>query len=286
MPLADKLLKGINKLMKKLFFVPFILSLLILVGCGEEATSPLAGATDGGQGDNVSGQVVAGNISIVNNTGYTFTELYSTASSSSSFGSELLGGMRVDDGAGISLDIGNINETQDLLIVDSDGDTYSLLGLSIIDGGSVTLMLVDNGGVAAPQALIYDGAGNEVSSVLGELIPNGNADATGYNTNGNYSFTVNNNSDYDIYSIHVGISNASSGYDIDILPEILPAGYSMDVAGFATQGDWHNTEWTLYITDVDGDTSASFDSFNPWTVTAADVQWDSNSGGYVVSFMY
>ena len=86
---------------------------------------------------------------------------------------------------------------------------------------------------------------------------------TGYDTDGQFAFTVYNNSDYDIYSLHMVILDAGSDHDIDVLPQILPANISTTITGQASMGDWIQTDWTIYVTDVDGDTSASYDTFNP-----------------------
>ncbi len=271
--------------MKRLSVVFLVFLMLFAVGCGGSTASPLEGMVVEGSRD-VTETAVSGSVSIINETSYTFIELYSTPSSSADFGEELLEGTRIDPGVSVSINFGNLLETQDFLIIDNDGDAYSIIGIPLMDAQTMSIDLVDSDGVVVPRAYIFGSDGSEISTVDGLLIPNSDTNATGYDTNGYYTFTVNNNSDYDIYSIHVGITNASSSYDIDVLPEILPAKNSIEITGFATQGDWQNTEWTLYITDVDGDTSASFETFNPWTVTAIDAQWDSNVGGYVVDFIY
>ena len=70
---------------------------------------------------------------------------------------------------------------------------------------------------------------------------------TGYDTNGQFVFEVYNNSAYDIYALYIGVINASSDHDIDVLPQILPANSSTTIVGQATMGDWSQTEWTLYV---------------------------------------
>ncbi len=265
--------------MKKLLALLITCSMLFAVGCGSNE-SPLADYVGGG------GSGTPGEITLVNDSGYTFVELYSTASTSTSFGAELLGGMRIESGMQVSMTIGDISLPQDFLIVDADGDSYNIQGMQLSDSNVITILLTSDGSDFYPIADVYDASGALVQSYSGIFVPDENANATGYDTNGSYGFTVNNNSGYEIYSIHVGIMNASSIHDIDLLPQTLPAESSTDVTGFATQGDWMNTEWTLYITDVDGDTSASYDAFNPWSLSAVDVTWDSNAGGYVCTFIY
>ncbi len=277
--------------MKKLSVILLIFVMLLNVSCGNSSASPLEGLVASenreseGMGDTIS-TTASGSVGILNDSGYTFVELYSTPSSSTDFGSELMGGARVESGESLTLNIDNILEPQDLWIVDNDGDSYSFIGLELMDAATMSLTLTNDGNVVIPQLYILDSSGNEIATVDGLFIQNSDTNATGYDSSGYYYLTVNNNSSYDIYSIHVGIANASSAYDVDILPEILPGQSSIDITGFATQGDWLTTEWTLYITDVEGDTSASFDTFNPWTVSSIDVQWDNNAGGYVVAFNY
>ncbi len=275
--------------MKKIISIILVIGVLFLVGCGDSSESPLANRSeeaDQGQLDSTQ-SVTPGEIVATNDTGYTFVELYSTASSSSEFGEDLLGGTRIDTGSSFDMTIGNILETQDFLILDNDGDYYSIIGIALNNGDTISFTLLnDASGNIIPTVNVYDASGANVSTVSGSFIPNDNTNSTGYDTNGNYGFTLNNYSAYDIYSVHVGIANASASYDMDLLPQILPAESTIDITGFATQGDWLNTEWTLYITDVDGDTSASYDNFNPWTVSSIDVNWDGNVGGYVVQFNY
>ncbi len=274
--------------MKKLTVLLLVFVMLISVGCGGSGVSPLAGQVTaaGDMSTADTGQATPGTITLKNDTAYSIMELYSTASSSTEFGAELLGAMTITSGTSVSLDIGNINELQDLLMVDDEGDSYSILGIPFVDGGTVTIAFQADTSTTVPMATVYDASGTELSTTTGVFIPADNTNATGYDTNGYYTFTVNNYSSYDIYSIHVGIAGSSASYDIDILPQVLPSQNALDVTGFATQGDWLNTEWTLYITDVDGDTSASYDSFNPWSLTSVDVNWDSNAGGYTTSFNY
>ncbi len=271
--------------MKKLCIFVTVFAMLLLAGCSGEAVSPISGMAEGAP-RTYEEPVVSGNIKFTNDTGYTFVELYSTASTSTEFGAELLGGMRVDTGIYMDMTIGNINDTQDFLITDEDGDSYSLVGVEVAEGDDIVLTITTDGTNIIPIANVYDSAGNVKSTVQGLFIENENANATGYDSNGNYGFVVNNNSSYEIYSMRVGVANASSSYDIDILPQILGANSSTEVYGFATQGDWLNTEWTLYITDVEGDTSASYDNFNPWTLKSVDISWNNDAGGYVLNFTY
>ncbi|MFR1357317.1 MAG: hypothetical protein ACLSBB_08575 [Ruthenibacterium lactatiformans] len=168
--------------------------------------------------------------------------------------------------------------------------------MPLVDGCEMQIGFDENG-VPGVVVVGADGTENYVSGTLngssgatggGETVvvqeQQQTVTGTGYDTNGQFVFEVYNNSAYDIYALYIGVINASSDHDIDVLPQILPANSSTTIVGQATMGDWSQTEWTLYVEDVDGDTSASFDSFNPWTVSYVDIYWQGDS--YVCDFTY
>ena len=244
-------------------------------------------------------------ITFSNASSYIFHEIYISPTASSDWGEELLGSTRILKSNGsIDVEIPAYDyDNYDILVVDEDSDEYYFSRVPLQTGSEVAIYFGDDG-LAADVA---DSRGNSVATIFGTLegasgggsYDNGGNDGgdtgqtqqpaptgTGYDTNGQYTFTVYNESAYDIYAIHMGVVGASADYDIDILPQILSAGNSTDLSGMASQGDWLNTEWTLYITDVDGDTSSSYEVFNPWTLTYVDINWDSNNGGYVCEFVY
>ncbi len=256
---------------------------LVLTGCGASNTSPLKGLVV----DGVRAEMVPGEIVLMNEMGVTITEVYSAASTNPDFGENLLGGATFDSGTSLTWYIADMTATQDLLFVDSSGNSYAVLDVPVEDAIVVTVGLTtDDGTTPYPIAIVFDSEGNESARINGIHQYSDSADSTGFTTQGNYIFTVNNRSSYDIYSIMIGIAGASSSHDIDVLPAVLKADTSVDVTGVASMGDWSNTEWTIYITDVDGDTSASYDTFNPWLLSAVDISWDNDAGGYVAQFFY
>lgn len=291
--------------MKKLIGV-ILLAVLLLAACGggQSAAPP---EPDGREPAPAPAPAAPSTLAVIfsNASDYTFNEIYISPTASTEWGDELLGSTRILKSNG-SIDVevpAYEYENYDILVVDEDRDQYHFTYVPLQHGSEVAIYFGEEG-LAADVA---DPAGNMVATVFGQLNGGsgggGQGDAgggnveepvvqqpvvtgTGNDTNGQYTFSVYNESAYDIYSIHMGILGASAEYDIDILPQILPAGSGAELVGMASQGDWLNTEWTLYITDVDGDTSASFDSFNPWTVSYVDIYWDSESQGYVCEFFY
>ncbi|MEA4924242.1 MAG: hypothetical protein VB084_02935 [Syntrophomonadaceae bacterium] len=98
-----------------------------------------------------------------------------------------------------------------------------------------------------------------------------------------YQFKIYNKSGYEIYAVYMGPADGAAGEDVDILEtSTLPNGESATVKGNANA---RTTEWTLYIEDVDGDTSSSYSFFNPFELNHVDVFWDAN-GYYVCDFSY
>ncbi|NLW77846.1 MAG: hypothetical protein GXY32_00325 [Ruminococcaceae bacterium] len=237
-------------------------------------------------------------VAITNNTTYIFNELYATPTASNDWGIDQLGSTSILKSGG-SYDISLQKyefDTYDLRIVDEDKYVYLFSRVTLVDGSEVLIEFADDG----LQAVVY-GPDGDSSTVAGTVdgtnatddVGGGGGTApepepvvtgTGNDTNGQYTFNVYNESSYDIYSIHMGVRNAGASDDIDILPAILYGGESTTVTGVASQGDWLNTEWTLYITDVDGDTSNSYDSFNPWLLSYVNIYWQD--GGYVCEFVY
>lgn len=235
-------------------------------------------------------------VTVTNVSGYNFQELYVSPTGSDNWGQDHLGSTSILKNNG-SYDI-TIDRYEfanyDVMILDEDGDEYRFMYVPLADGCEISVGFDDNGypGMVVTGA---DGAQSMVSGTLngsgadsgGEVIvvqEEPTSTGTGYDTDGQFAFTVYNNSDYDIYSLHMGILDAGSDHDIDVLPQILPANSSTTITGQASMGDWIQTDWTIYVTDVDGDTSASYDTFNPWTVSYVDIYWQGDS--YVCEFTY
>ena len=235
-------------------------------------------------------------VTVTNVSGYNFQELYVSPTGSDNWGQDHLGSTSILKNNG-SYDI-TIDRYEfanyDVMILDEDGDEYRFMYVPLADGCEISVGFDDNG----DPGMVVTGADGAQSVVSGTLNGSGadsggevtvvqeepTSTGTGYDTNGQFTFTVYNNSDYDIYSLHMGVLDASSDHDIDVLPQILPANSSTTITGQASMGDWIQTDWTIYVTDVDGDTSASYDTFNPWTVSYVDIYWQGDS--YVCEFTY
>jgi len=274
-----------------------LIAILLLTGCGASST-PTPSFVPSRE------PVVPRTITIEfsNASNYIFNEIYISPTASNEWGDELLGSTRILKSNG-SVDIelhAYDYDNYDILVVDEDRDEYYFSRVSLQNGSEVAIYF----GINGLAATVFDAQGNETSTVYGDLnsangggagavhdpapdpAPAQTVTGTGYDTNGQYTFSVYNESSYDIYAIYMGVAGASAAHDIDILPQILSSGDGIELRGMASQGDWLNTEWTLYITDVDGDTSSSFDTFNPWIVSYVDIYWNSSVGGYVCEFFY
>ncbi len=279
--------------MKKIACVVLMMALL-LVGCGDKkADSSSAPPSREAPSSAASKEL---NITFSNASGYTFNEIYISPTAASDWGDELLGSTSVlksNGSLGVVIPAYDY-DSYDILVVDEDRDEYTFARVPLQNGSEVAIYFGEEG-LAAEVA---DSNGELSATVIGEINGGGSGGGetpndvpatvtgTGNDTNGQYSFTIYNESDYDVYAIYMGVSNASASEDLDILPQVLPAGNSTDVVGLASQGDWLNTEWTLNVVDVDGDESLSFESFNPWLVSYINIAWDSNNGGYVCEFGY
>jgi hypothetical protein len=278
--------------MKKTVCIVLVILVLafLSVGCGDK-TQPQPDTPEPSQESPSEITIIFSNAS-----DYNFNEIYISPTAADEWGEELLGSTRIlKSGGSIDVDIPAYDfNNYDILVIDEDRDEYTFTRVPLQNGSEVAIYFGEEG-LAAD---VYDDEGNDAATVYGTLgdaydgddaQPDVGADdiaATGSDTDGQYIFTVYNESDYDIYAIHMGTADASAEEDIDILPEVLSAGESTDLSGTAPQELWSNTEWTLYITDTEGDTSTSFDEFNPWIVSYVDIYWDSDNGGYVCEFAY
>ena len=185
----------------------------------------------------------------------------------------------------------------DIKIVDEDRDEYFFERVPLQNGYRVSISF-GSGGLTAD---VTDKSGSSLTAVRGAL---GNTDAGDGTTvppepeptpepapvpepvSRSFAFTVYNESSYDIFSIHMGPLTGSSENDVDMLPQILRAGDDIRISGEVAAGSSEITEWTLFITDTDGDKNASHATFNPWTLLYVNVTWDSSAGGYVCEFVY
>lgn len=245
-------------------------------------------------------------VTFSNGTDYNFQELYVSPTASGDWGADHLGSTNIlKKNGSFEITLPSYEyDSFDILVIDEDDDEYQFTRATLTSGCEV-MITFEEGGLAATsffadggQETVYgtlngesmdSAGGNDAAGTTADGAANydaANFEPNGNDTAGRFSFAVYNESDYDIYAIYMGILNAGSEYDLDILPAILAAGDDTVVSGQVSQGDWMNTEWTLYIEDVDGDTSASFDVFNPWTISYVDIYWDGNNGGYVCDFYY
>lgn len=262
----------------------------------------MLGAMLAGCGDK-GGAGAGGEMTIVlnNDTGYTFNELYITPTASSDWGQDHLGSTSVLKKNGsfdVALPVYDF-DNYDIRVVDEDEYVYLFKYVPLYDGTALTIYFTED-------SLVVDAVHAEggTDTIFGEMDVTDDYDdealldeedydqqamnksGTGHDTEGYFSFTVTNYSNYDIYAIWVGISSTHVDEDVDLLPEILRAGDSTLLEGIAAEKDWDNPDWTFYVIDVDGDVSASYDKFNPFLVEYVDVDWSNDSGGYVVSFGY
>lgn len=126
----------------------------------------------------------------------------------------------------------------------------------------------------------------EVEEISDEDLEAQPLDYTGYDTNGEIYFTIYNNTPFEIFAAQVGSASSSADEDIDILPSTLQPDDTYDFQAVLDESAWSVTDWTIYFTDTDGDTSQSYDIFNAWNVAVINVTWDESNGGYVCDFLY
>lgn len=269
----------------------FVLVCLLFTACAKKTESPAP----------ISRPPVSRNLSITvtNSSDYVFNELFVSPTASDEWGEDCLGSTNIlKKNGSFEMSVPTYDfDNYDIMVVDEDDDTYLFKYIKLKTGTEVIISFGD--GLVA-DIIHSDGTQEAVTGELyyadGETGGGGGGGAaapanqtvtgTGYDTNGQYTFAVYNESDYDIYAIYIGIAGASEYDDIDLLPQVLPAGESIDLVGQASQGDWINKDWTLYVEDVDGDVSSTYDVFNPWLLSYVDIYWDNNSGGYVCEFYY
>lgn len=265
-----------------------ILSLTLLAACGDSTTPaaadppssvPLPAST------NLS-------ITVVNDTSYVFYELYVTPTGDNSWGTDHLGSSSVlKKNGSYPIQVPKYDfENYDVRIVDEDDDVYTFDRVALKNGTTLHISL-DGDGL---NAVSVHGDGTEsVTTGSLESIAQGSDPGdgivddgifNGYDCNGLIQFSVYNNSNYDIYAIFIGLSSASADEDIDILPQVLPARSSTSISVTVGQQYWGDSEWTMYVTDVDGDTSTSYDKFDPWNMSYVDIDWSGT--GYDCDFFY
>lgn len=241
----------------------------------------LAAASLAGCGDTSANKGAFG-VTVTNSSGYTFNELYVSASAANEWGEDHLGSTNILKNNG-SFDISLTKyeySNYDIKVVDEDGDVYVFSYVSLTDGTTVAISF-DDGLIATITG--KDGA---ESTVAGTLNGEGGGSGGGEETPTEFAFTIYNESAYDIYAIYMAPAY-TDGDGVDVLPAVLASGASQDVEGSVAGTDYEGiTEWTLYVVDVDDDASASYDVFDPFLLSYVNVTWDSAAGGYTCEFVY
>ncbi|MDL2258804.1 hypothetical protein LJC42_06600 [Eubacteriales bacterium OttesenSCG-928-K08] len=272
--------------------VPVLVLAIILAGCGGN-DSPVDSKTKAeAPSDSAAPERVSNNfkVTITNGSSYIFNELYVSPTAAESWGEDHLGStsiLKKNGSFDITLQKYDFN-TYDIKVIDEDEDAYLFSRVALQEGATIVIGFSDSGLVA--EVTQKDGTLSTVSGTLQGVDSTGggssSAAGTGYETSGEYGFNIYNESSYDIYAIYMGLSGASSSDDVDVLPQILEAGESIFVSGTADSSIWEYTDWTLYVVDVDNDSSASYETFNPWLLTYVNITWSGDSSGYVCEFVY
>ncbi|MGI5898718.1 MAG: hypothetical protein ACOX8S_02210 [Christensenellales bacterium] len=234
------------------------------------------------------------NVTITNSSSYIFNELYATPTSMNEWGTDHLGSTSIlKKNGSFDIKLKKYDFTNyDIKIVDEDEDVYFFQYVSLIEGSKVDISFGDGliATVTGPDGTSSTVSGNlQLSSgdVGGVSEPGGQDEPQEYDyTQDPFSFQIYNESDYDIYAIYMA-PDGSESETVDILAEVLKSKGSTTVEGSVAGTQFQGaTTWTLYVEDVDGDTSVSMSYFDPWMVIYIDITWDSSSGGYVCEFFY
>ncbi len=274
--------------MKKLL-VLLLAMMILLVGCGgDDAESSAVTPPARPDAESTAPAAEEMSVTLVNDTMYDFVEVYISPSASEDWGPNLLNGTMASGNLSemSPSEVAAAGEPYDILIVDHEMDTYLFYSVMLENMGGFSVYFADG----APVVDAMNPNQEVTSTVQGELVFAEEAatgeGATAEAPDGSYSFTVYNESAYDVYSIHIGLPTGAPEDDVDVLPMVLYAGESYQIEGYASEGDMDVQDWTFFVTDTDGDTSAEYQIFNPWEVAYVDIIWDSSVGGYVCEFVY
>lgn len=233
-------------------------------------------------------------ISLINNIGYDVEVGYISPAEKDAWGMVVFENIKDGSKGEAKLTLLSGSDTYDILITDTDGDSYTFYGLEIKDGYRLEFYWESNVKVEIynKQRLLKTYIGEFASEEdLEEVRDNGEEmpyDVTGETTRGNVEFTVYNESPYDIKNVFFGPLNASIE-DVDVLGSdlILSADtYNYFYSTTLPEDMWNNVEWTLFVADVDGDESLEYKVCNPYALNYVDIIWDSESGGYVLNCYY
>lgn len=141
-----------KRVVKCLFGLLVIISVLFVVGCDNLLNEDDDGGTDGGGG----GDTGVASVRVVNNSGYTIYNLYISPSSSSSWGDDQLGSNVIL--SGYSFTVNNIPAgTYDLKATNSLGDSVYEMGYYMGGGTSHTWTInTFYGSISEPQGSILE----------------------------------------------------------------------------------------------------------------------------------
>ena len=223
-------------------------------------------------------------VTVTNKSSYVFNELYVTPTSQSDWGNDHLGSTSIlKKNGSFDIKLQKYDFTNyDIKVVDEDEDIYLFKYASLVAGSNVEISFGDGliATITGP-----DGSTEVVSGTLSG--PSTEPEDDYDYTLEDFTFTIYNESAFDIYAIYMAPYGADEDDVVDILTNILPAGKSTEIEGSVAGTDYEGiTTWQMYVVDVDDDSSVSVEEFDPWQVTYIDIRWDSDSFGYVCDFVY
>jgi len=190
----------------------------------------------------------------------------------------------------------------DLILVMTVNDPYVKVNSYNGNTGTVSerMVLVDvppvnlNGRVLVPLRFIaetigftveWDEASQTVFLVSALYEQNFNAPGAAGNAN-ECGFVIYNESDYEIYAVYISPVNSPPSDEMDILPNILGPGENYYFNAKMPAQYWGVTDWVMSVVDVDGDSSVSYEAFNPFKLTYVDIEWHGEAGHYICKFFY
>jgi len=232
-------------------------------------------------------------ITVTNGTDYIFNELYIAPTASGAWGQDHLGSTSIlKKNGSFNVTLAKYDfDNYDIRVIDQDDDVYEFKYVPLKAKATVTISF--NNGLMA-EIVQADGTRTTVDGVLNTaytpdddvVIDNPPVNQMPDYTSRNFYFTIYNESSYRIYAIYIepAYSDRGDNPSYDILPNILEAGDSYYFEGGVNNAD--TVDWRMFVVDVDGDESASYDVFNPWLLSYVDIVWDSSIGGYVCEFHY
>ena len=260
-----------------------VLLLSFMTACGKSDPPPVETASP----PTSSPEVVTSknfDIQFRNSSDYIFNEIYVSPAADSEWGPDHLGSTSILKKGGVfTITLEKYDfENYDILVVDEDLDEYLFNYVKLSEGCEVEITF--DGGLSA-IVTATNGTSTIVSGELSSASSGTGTSTPGAATN-RMSFTIYNESPYDIYAVYIKPANSNEEF-VDILPYILtPDGYSYNVELFYDDAHKNITEWTMEVEDTDGDDTTYLENFNPWTLSYVDINWESSTSGYNLDFKY